>query len=140
MVDGAILNNILVFGPVFLLIAARAFAMIQVAPLLSSEAVPMTARIALAGLAAFAVLPTAEAFFATNAPSHLVTLPGGELSDLRHEVFGLRFGLLVAGEAIIGIIIGFYMVIIFATFSTAGQFSRCKWVLAHQKLLILLLK
>ena len=122
MVDSAILNNILVFGPVFLLIAARAFAMIQTAPLLSSEAVPMTAKFALAGLTAFAVLPTAEVFMAANAPNGIVTLPGGALSDLRREVFGLRFGLLLAGEAMIGIIIGFYMVIIFATFSTAGQF------------------
>jgi flagellar biosynthetic protein FliR len=122
MIESDVLNNILSFGPVFLLIAARALAMIQVAPLLSSEAVPMIAKIALAGLAAFAVIPTAEAFMAENSPGGIVTLPGGMLSDLRHEVFSLRFGLLVVGEAIIGIIIGFYMTIIFAAFSTAGQF------------------
>ncbi|MDR0322161.1 MAG: flagellar biosynthetic protein FliR [Treponema sp.] len=122
MIDAPILQNILSFGPVFLLIAARAFAMIQVAPLLSSEAVPQTAKIALAGLAAFAVLPTAEIYMAANSPSGLVTLPGGELSDLRYEVFSLRFLLLLIGEGIIGIIIGFYMTVIFAAFSTAGQF------------------
>jgi len=107
---------------VFLLIAARALAMIQTAPLFSSEAIPQTARIALAGLVAFAVIPTAEIFFTANSPNGVITLPGGELSDLRNEVFSLRFGLLVIGEAIIGIIIGFYMTIIFASFSTAGQF------------------
>jgi len=122
MVDNTVLNNILNFGPVFLLIAARALAMILVAPLLSSEAIPMIAKIALAGLAAFAVIPTAEVFMQQNSPNGIVTLPGGSLSDLRQEVFGLRFGLLVAGEAFIGIIIGFYMTIIFAAFSTAGQF------------------
>ncbi|MDR2542506.1 MAG: flagellar biosynthetic protein FliR [Treponema sp.] len=122
MIDGGILNSILVFGPVFLLIAARALAMIQVSPLLSNEAIPIVVKLALAGLAAFAVIPTAEVFMAANSPGGVVTLPGGTLSDLRHEVFSLRFGLLVVGEAIIGIIIGFYLTIIFATFSTAGQF------------------
>jgi len=122
MVENAMLQNILSFGPVFLLIAARAFAMIQTAPLLSSDSIPMAARFALAGLAAFAVLPTAEIHFAVNSPNGIVTLPGGTLSDLRHETFNLRFGLLIAGEAIIGIILGFYMTIIFAAFSTAGQF------------------
>jgi flagellar biosynthetic protein FliR len=36
--------------------------------------------------------------------------------------FGLNFAFLVIGEAIIGIIIGFFLAIIFAAFSTAGQF------------------
>jgi flagellar biosynthetic protein FliR len=122
MVDGAVLQNILSFGPVFLLIAARALAMIMTAPLLNSESIHPTVKFALAGLAAFAVLPTAEVFMAANSPGGLVTLPGGTVSDLRHEVFSLRFGLLVIGEVIIGIILGFYMTIIFAAFSTAGQF------------------
>jgi len=122
MVDGGILNHILSFGPVFLLIAARAMGMIQTAPLLSSEAVHPAAKFAIAGFAAFAVIPTAEVFMAANSPGGLVTLPGGTLSDLRYEVFSLRFALLVIGEVIIGIIIGFYITIIFAAFSTAGQF------------------
>jgi flagellar biosynthetic protein FliR len=116
------MQNILTFGPVFLLIAARAIAMIEVSPLLSSEAIPQTAKIALAGLAAFAVLPTAEVFFAANSRSGLITLPGGTLSDLRAEAFSLRFVLLLIGEGIIGIIMGFYLTVIFAAFSTAGQF------------------
>jgi flagellar biosynthesis protein FliR len=122
VVDNAVLQNILAFGPVYLLIAVRALAMIQVAPLLSSEAIPQVAKIALAGFVAFAVLPTAEVFMAANSPSGLVTLPGGELTDLRYEPFSLRFILLIIGEGIIGIIIGFYLTIIFAAFSTAGQF------------------
>jgi flagellar biosynthetic protein FliR len=122
VVDNAVLQNILTFGPVFLLIAARALAMIEVAPLLSSDAIPQVAKIALAGLAAFAVLPTAEVFFAANSQSGLVTLPGGSVSDLRYETFSFRFLLLIIGEGLIGIIIGFYMTVIFAAFSTAGQF------------------
>jgi flagellar biosynthetic protein FliR len=122
VIDNAALQNILTFGPVFLLIAARALAMIEVAPLLSNDAIPQTVKIALAGLAAFAVLPTAEIYMAANSPSGLVTLPGGTASDLRYETFSLRFALLIVGEGIIGLIIGFYMTVIFAAFSTAGQF------------------
>jgi len=122
MVDNAVLQNILLFGPVFLLIAARALAMIEVAPLLSSESIPQVVKISLAGLAAFAVLPTAEVFMAANSSSGLVTLPGGAASDLRSETFSLRFFLLIIGEGIIGLIIGFFMMIIFSAFSTAGQF------------------
>ena len=122
MIENAVLQNILIFGPVFLLIAVRALAMIEVAPLLSSEAIPQVAKISLAGFTAFAVLPTAEIFMAANSPAGLVTLPGGAVSDLRYEPFTLRFVLLLIGEGIIGIIIGFYMSIIFAAFSTAGQF------------------
>jgi flagellar biosynthetic protein FliR len=122
MVDNAVLQNILLFGPVFLLIAVRALAMIEVTPLLSSEAIPQVAKIALAGLTAFAVIPTAEIFMAANSPSGLVTLPGGTLSDLRNETFSLRFFLLIIGEGIIGLILGFFIMIIFSAFSTAGQF------------------
>jgi flagellar biosynthetic protein FliR len=114
VVDSAVLQNILNYGPVFLLIAARAIAMIETAPLVSSDAIPQIAKLALAGFAAFAVMPTADVFAA---------LPGAAiLSDLRYEPFSLRFLLLIIGEAIIGIIIGFYLTLIFAAFSTAGQF------------------
>ncbi|MCL1958317.1 MAG: flagellar biosynthetic protein FliR [Spirochaetes bacterium] len=122
MIENAVLQNILSFGPVFLLIAVRAFAMIQTAPILSSEAVPQVAKIALAGLAAFAVLPTAEIYMAVNSPNGIVTLPGGTLSDLRYETFSFRFLMLLVGEGIIGIIMGFYLTVIFAAFATAGQF------------------
>jgi flagellar biosynthetic protein FliR len=122
LVDNAVLQNILSFGPVFLLIAARAVAMIETAPLLSSEAIPQAAKLALAGLAAFAVMPTAEVFLAANAGAGMVTLPGGVATDLRYEPFSLRFILLIIGEGVIGIIIGFFLTIIFSAFSTAGQF------------------
>ena len=134
MVDGAVLQNILHYGPVFLLIAARAIAMIETAPLLSSEAIPQVAKLALAGFTAFAVLPTAAVFAVEGTAAGAagvggvgaVMIPGAEgiafLSDLRYEPFSFRFLLLLIGEGIIGIIIGFFLTIIFAAFSTAGQF------------------
>ena len=132
MVDGAVLQNILNFGPVFLLIAVRAMAMIQTAPLLSSDAVPQVAKLALAGFTAFAVMPTATVFMAEATAAGAagvagvgaVSIPGssGVLSDLRYEPFSLMFLLLLIGEGIIGIIIGFFLVVIFAAFATAGQF------------------
>jgi flagellar biosynthetic protein FliR len=132
VVDGAVLQNILNYGPVFLLVAFRALAMIETAPLLSSDAIPQVAKIALAGFAAFAVMPTAVVYSVETTAAGLagvsgvgaVSLPGavGVLSDLRLEPFSFRFLLLIIGEGIIGIIIGFFMTIIFAAFSTAGQF------------------
>jgi flagellar biosynthetic protein FliR len=134
LVDGAVLQNILNYGPVFLLIAARAIAMIETAPLLSSEAIPQVAKLALAGFTAFAVMPTAAVFAveataagaAGVAGTGAVMIPGegglSFLSDLRYEPFSFRFLLLLIGEGIIGIIIGFFLTIIFTAFSTAGQF------------------
>jgi len=99
-----ILTEILAAAPAFLLIAVRAFAMIQVAPLLSSDAIPQVAKFSLAGFAAYASFSSALVRDWVIAP------------------FGLNFVFLVIGEALIGIIIGFFMVIIFAAFSSAGQF------------------
>jgi flagellar biosynthetic protein FliR len=103
-VESGIINELLDAAPVFLLIAVRALAMIETAPLLSSESIPQVAKISLAGFAAYSAFPTA-----------LTT--GWDAS-----YFGLAFVFLVAGEAIIGIILGFYLTIIFSAFSTAGQF------------------
>jgi flagellar biosynthetic protein FliR len=134
MIDGEVLQNILHYGPVFLLIAARAIAMIETAPLLSSDAIPQVAKLALAGFTAFAVMPTA-AVFAVEATAAgaagvsgvgAVTIPAADgiafITDLRYEPFSLRFLMLLIGEGIIGIILGFFLTIIFAAFSTAGQF------------------
>ncbi|MDR0584013.1 MAG: flagellar biosynthetic protein FliR [Treponema sp.] len=114
MIDNEVLQNILGYGPVFLLIAARALAMIEVAPLLSSDVIPQMAKLALAGFAAFAAMPTAEVFSADAA--------AGALANLRYEPFSLGFVLLILGEGLIGLITGFFLTIIFAAFSTAGQF------------------
>jgi flagellar biosynthetic protein FliR len=100
-----LINEILAAAPVFLLLAARALALIETAPLLSSESNPQTARVALAAYAAYAAFPSAAAVSA-----------GGV------ELVSFSFLLLLAGEAIVGIITGFFITIIFSAFSTAGQF------------------
>jgi flagellar biosynthetic protein FliR len=98
------LNEILAYAPAFLLVAVRAFAMIEVSPLLSSDSIPQVAKIALAGFAAYAAFPTAL------------------VHDVQISAFGLNFLLLVIGEGLIGIITGFFINIVFTAFSAAGQF------------------
>jgi flagellar biosynthetic protein FliR len=88
----------------FLLVAARILAMIEVAPLLSSAAIPQVAKIGLAGLAASAVFPAVKA-------------AGYPLPD-----DGAAFALLVVGEAAIGLMMGFFLSAVYAAFITAGQF------------------
>jgi flagellar biosynthetic protein FliR len=78
--------------------------MIETAPLLSSDANPQVARIALAGFAAYAAFPTALA------------------SIWNVDAASLSFVFLVIGEVLIGVIMGFFLTLIFSTFSTAGQF------------------
>ena len=45
------MNELVAAAPVFLLVAVRALAMIETAPLLSSDAIPQAAKVALAGFA-----------------------------------------------------------------------------------------
>jgi flagellar biosynthetic protein FliR len=109
MVESGILGEILAAAPVFLLIAVRALGMIETAPLLSSDACPQVAKIALAGFAAYAAFPSAQA-------------AGWGSAFYASQIFNLGFVFLLIGEGIIGIIIGFFITIIFSAFSTAGQF------------------
>lgn len=88
----------------FLLIAVRILALIETAPLLSSEAVPQVAKIGLAGLTAVCVFPSVQA------SGYPIPADGGE------------YALLVVGEAIIGIIMGFFITTLYSAFSMAGQF------------------
>jgi len=88
----------------FLLIAARVLAFVEVAPLLSSAGVPQVAKIGLAGFAAAAVFPAVKA-------------AGYAVPDN-----GTLYAMLLAGEAMIGLIMGFFLSILYAAFTTAGQF------------------
>jgi len=103
------LNQIVLQAPVFLLIAARCVAMIMTLPLFSMRSVPRIAKIALAGYMAYLIVPHID--FSAYEPY---------LSS--DGAFNLIYVLLLAGEALIGIIIGFYVNVIFSAFSTAGQF------------------
>ncbi len=90
--------------PVFLLAAARVFAMFMTTPLLSMRNVPRIAKIALAGLIAFMLTPYAYP----------------EFTEV--DAFSLDFLLLLIGEGLIGVLTGFFLTLLFSTFSTAGQF------------------
>ena len=95
---------LLVKAPLFFLVCVRIFAMISTTPLLSTRAVPRIAKISLAGLIGFLVMPIAY--------DSLLDVQG----------FNLDYALLVVGEALLGVLTGFFISIIFASFSTAGQF------------------
>ena len=87
----------------FFLLFARVMAMLSIAPLLSSSSVPRIARIALALLAAVMVFPSvAESGY---------VIPNN----------GLAYAVLLVGEALIGIIMGFMLSIVYGAFITAGQ-------------------
>lgn len=97
-------SGIVAQAPIFFLVAARILAMIMTTPLLSMQAVPRTAKVALAGFVAFIVMPQAY--------------PSGWNVD----AFSMDYFLLVVGEALIGVITGFFVSMVFATFGSAGQF------------------
>lgn len=88
----------------FVLIAVRVLAMIEVAPLLSGEGVPQVAKIGLAGFAAAVIFPSVKA-------------AGYPVSD-----DGFAYAFLVMGEAMIGLMMGFFLSIVYSAFTTAGQF------------------
>ena len=88
----------------FLLIAVRIAAMCEVAPLLSGAGVPQVAKLGLAGFVAALVFPSVKA--------------GGYAVPAD----GAAFALLIVGEAMIGLTIGFFLTIVYSAFTTAGQF------------------
>ncbi len=104
------IDYILSKAPVYLLIFARCFALILTLPLFSTRAVSRIAKVAFAGYMAFFLFGTAD----LSAYNSFLGTDGA---------FSLYFIMLVVGEAFIGVIIGFYITIIFAAFSTAGQFT-----------------
>lgn len=90
---------------VFFLIVARVLAMLEVAPLFNSRAIPHTARIGLALFVAVTVFPW--------------VLPSMTPVD---SMSVANYGLLVIGEVMLGIISGVYLLIVFTAFQVAGQF------------------
>jgi flagellar biosynthetic protein FliR len=89
---------------VFLLVMVRIFAMLSVAPLLNSRAIPGIARVGLALFAATAVYPW-------------VLEAGYPIPEK-----GLFFIFLMIGEVLIGVFIGFFLRVIYAAFLLAGQY------------------
>jgi flagellar biosynthetic protein FliR len=78
--------------------------MIEVAPLFSSSAIPQTAKIGISLFIAAVIFP--------NVVAAGYVIP----SDPVH------YFLIILGEVLIGIIIGFFLVVVYASFQVAGQF------------------
>lgn len=102
-------DNLLSNVSLFFLIFARCFTMLLTLPLFSMRSVSRIAKVALAGYMAFFLLGSVDAS---------VYEPFLE----NEGVYSLNYILLVIGEGLIGIILGFYISVIFSAFSTAGQF------------------
>jgi len=89
----------------FLLIFARVFGLIMVAPLFSSRNIPGIARVALGLFTTVAVLPWVEQAGSFTIPEQ-----------------GLFYAALILGEVMIGVIMGFILNVIYSAFQLAGQF------------------
>lgn len=87
-----------------LLVLARVLAMIQVAPLLSSRAIPQPAKVGLALCLA------------------LLALPGVTAAGYPLPASGTQYGLLLLGEALLGVLLGFLVYLAFTALRLAGQF------------------
>lgn len=96
-------------APVFLLVAGRCFGLIFTLPLFSMRTVPNVAKVALGGYMAYFLMSYANYYSYGSA-------------ILGDGTFSLYFIFLLIGEVLIGIILGFFVSMIFAAFSTAGQF------------------
>ncbi len=103
------INEVVESAPIFLLVAARSAGLIFTLPLFSMRTVSRTAKIAFIGYISYLLMGFAD----FSAYSSYIGDDGA---------FSLMYLLLVLGEGLIGVIIGFYVSIIFAAFSTAAQF------------------
>ncbi len=103
------LDSILQKAPVYLLVFVRCFALIMTLPMFSMRAASRVAKVAIAGYMSFFIFGNIDItiytpYIGTEGSSSMIYI------------------LLLVGEGLIGIIMGFYISIIFAAFSAAGQF------------------
>ena len=103
------LDSILLKAPVYLIVFVRCFALIMTLPMFSMRSASRIAKVAIAGYMAFFIYGSIDA-------SVYEPYIGQE------GVSSMLYVLLLAGEALIGILMGFFISIIFAAFSSAGQF------------------
>ncbi len=106
MTAGGLLDGLVTLDDwyVGLLVFARVLAMIQVAPLFSSSAVPQIAKF---GLALFLTV---------------ILLPWVLERGYPVPASGVQYALLLLGEALVGLLIGFLIYLAVAAFQVAGQF------------------
>lgn len=98
-----ILETIVRNAPLFLLIFARTYTLLAIAPMTSSAGVPIIARIGLAFFSSFVVFPqVAAAGYPVAADT-------------------LSFMLLMVGEILLGALTALMLVIVFSIFQMAGQ-------------------
>jgi flagellar biosynthetic protein FliR len=98
------LNELVDNAYIFFLLFARVFALLSVAPLLSSSAFPPLARIALALFTSILLMPS---FIGQSYP-----LPST----------GLEYVGWLIGEVMLGLLQGFTLVVIYSAFQISGQF------------------
>lgn len=103
------IDKVLLQASLYLLVFVRCFALINVLPMFSMRSTSRIAKVALAGYIAFFLFGTAD-----------LSVYNSYISN--ESAISIQFLLLAVGEALIGIIIGFYVTVIFAAFSAAGQF------------------
>ncbi|MCQ2612919.1 MAG: flagellar biosynthetic protein FliR [Treponemataceae bacterium] len=128
------LQTIVAAAPLFLLAAVRCFAMFQTSPLLSTNSVTRIAKLALSGACAYLLLPWLYQSGLSDAMTVGIDagsvgseglfngLATGGYQGVAVQPFSIQFVLLLIGEGLIGVLIGFYINLIFGVFSTAGQF------------------
>ncbi len=105
----SMLGQIAEDAPTYLLVAVRCFALVMTMPFFAARTFPRIVKVAFAGYIAFLMFPHVDfssyvRFFEPN---------GG---------ISLSFILLLVGEGAIGVILGLFVAILFAAFSSAGQF------------------
>lgn len=108
------LNHLVSNAPLFLLIAVRCFATVLLLPMFSSRTVPRIAKLAISIYIAYFI-------FSNSILSNNLTIAYSKFISPEGN-FSLEYILLLVGEVLIGIILGFFVQIIFSAFSTAGQF------------------
>ncbi|MCL2791625.1 MAG: flagellar biosynthetic protein FliR [Spirochaetaceae bacterium] len=98
------LENFAQNAQLYLLIFTRIFALLSIAPITSSPAIPSAARAALALFTGVAIFP-------------MVYEAGYIIPES-----GLMYGALVVGELAIGVLTGFFLQLVYAIFVMIGQF------------------
>lgn len=99
-------------APIYLLVAVRCFAMIMTLPFFSSRTFSRIVKVALAGYLAYLIFPHVD----FSSYSQFISTKNNSTE------FSLEYILLLVGEGLIGITMGLFVSIIFAAFSSAGQF------------------
>ena len=100
------LNEIVQRAPLYLLGAVRCFALIMTLPLFSMQNVSRVAKIALAGYMAFLIFPSAYGQSWQLAEYNVA-------ENIFSGAFSLHYVFLLIGEGLIGVIIGFFISMIF---------------------------